>query len=1150
MDKVKFLIPRSKWGTLKSKYKPESNYVTPDEFTLGSYNFITNTDGTIEKRPTSVKYNPAAFTNVAKDQFEAIFTNGSHHLLVMDGSSLKYTTGDGIFSTAQTGFTASASMEYAMYQNRVYMDNSVDAPGVYDITASYGGVSYTPPQYKAMGAQPPGSAVTFAADSGTGLTGSFHYKVTFLYYGFEESNGGAASALHTVANKTINLTAVPIGGYGVTARKIYRDANDGNYLLVGTINDNTTTTFADATTAGTTPIPTSNNTPPVFSYIALNLSRLWVAGVSGTPTTLYWSNPGLPDIFDPNNFIVCNPKDPIQAIYVYQGIVIILNRHSIGQILGNTDDTFFYQEIPGSVGCVDNRSIQVRTIDGVPVLVWLSDRGIYSFNGSSVVYLSDAIEDEVNLNIAQVNFVTGSNTQTSAADWAAGTASPGIDLSSDPGTIETIDPTFQFESQADWETGTMTNIGTLLNGNMIKVPTGFSTSLGSGSLGGSAQISGSELVLPTIGNFTGQSNMGVPSSLPGSFGVSPTPISAFAQPISAPTYAGTITAVTIRVLFGGTTRNIQTTVWSDSLGQPGSILYQSGTHSISSDQTITESGLSVSISGGQKFWIGLTTSGSAGGEAFLDYAASSFSGGTPKILQSGSWVAPTSGISLSASLLQSNRVAYDFAQTAVASSGSWNSVVYDSKSNFAIPDFTVNGGSYPTSCSATLYVDASNDSSMSTGVVTQSFSNPNGINSVSGSLSNYRYWRLRYDIATSDNRRTPSVEVPQLRFQTTGTWISPAILTTIDGTSFISLPIVSNIPGGTSVAVTVRTSPNGSSWSAYSDISTAVIDKYAQIKIVLTALSDDSSTPSIVSAILNWNLTSTFTALAVNIGQVPSGWGLFQDVNGTSGTYAFSMRSAASSGALTSATYYTVSNGNFPNVSILPLQYTQWKVILSATPGNIPTVSSVTINWVIGNNQSPIRVASLFFNKTYYLAAAETGQTANNVVILYDFEGNWRLFRNVNINSLSLFFNQPFYCDAVLKFLYQWLIPSTGTSEVITMDVRTKAFDLLNNTNLKNVRSFRVTGINTGATIHAYYSVDRGANWYEMLNVQGSTGYLTSSDGNKFSVYFVPDYDQDVAFAGTTVMFRIVNSDAFPCNLMAMEPEMYVRKGKYIEEPV
>lgn len=1144
MDKVKFLLPRSKWGSLNSKYKPESNYVTPDEFTLGSYNFITNTDGTIEKRPTNVKYNPTPLDNPGKDQFEAIFTNGTHHLLLMDGTKLKYTTGDGIVLTAHTGFTANASMEYAMYQNRVYMDNGVDAPGVYDLTASYGGVSYTPPQYKAMGAQPPVSAPTFAADSGTGLTGSFHYKITYLYYGFEESNGGPASALHTVANKTINLTAVPIGGYGVTARNIYRDANDGNYLLVGTINDNTTTTFADSLSAGTTAIPTSNNTPPVFAYIALSLSRLWVAGVSGTPTTLYWSNPGLPDIFDPNNFVVCNPKDPIQAIYVYQGIVIVLNRHSIGQILGNTDDTFFYQEIPGSVGCVDNRSLQVRTIDGVPILMWLSDRGIYSFNGSSVVYLSDKIEDEVNLNIAQVNFVTGSNNQSTAADWAAGTSSPGIDLATEPGTIQTINPTTIYQSETDWESGTQANIGTLLNGSMIKVPTRFAPTLASGTLSGAAQSDGTNLTLPVIADFTGAtSTFGsiIQNSVVGG--------SFYGGAMSFSTaHSGTLNNVTFAFIMGFSspvTVNYRVYVWSDTLGSPGAVLYTSSLFSYLSSGGNTESRTvtaSVPITAGATYWFGIVSETITNAIILTNF----FPGGTKKIFSTASsWNTSTGGTGGGGPTVAP---AYTFTQSAIASSGSWASAVYDSKSNFPMADIVINTGSYPTSCSSILYVDASNDSTMSTGVTTVPFSNANGTNSVA--TTNLRYWRLRYDIATTDNRRTPSVTAPQFRFKTTGTWTSPIITTTLDGTSFISLPLVTNLPTGTTVVATIRTSPDGSSWSAYSDISTAVINKFAQIKIVLTALSDDSSTPSVVSATLNWNLVSTFTGTIINVGQVPSGWGLFQDVNGTAGTVAFSMRSAASSGAIPGATYYSVSNGTFPNVLVLPLQFAQWKVVLTASPGNVPTVESVTVNWVIGNNQSPIRVASLFFNKTYYLAAAETGNTANNVVILYDFEGNWRLFRNVNINSLSLFFNQPFYCDALLDFIYQWLIPPTGTSEVITMDVRTKAFDLLNTNTLKNVRSCRVTGMNTGTTIHTYYSVDRGTTWYELLNVQGATGYATSTDGNKFNIYFVPDYSQVVSFSGTTIMFRVVSMDAFPCNILTIEPELYVRKGKYVEEPV
>jgi len=1141
MEKIKFLLPRTKWGSLKSKYKPESNYVTPDEFTLGSYNFITNTDGTIEKRPTSVKYNPTALTNTGKDQFEAIFTNGTHHLLLMDGGSLKYTTGDGVISTAQTGYTATASMEYAMYQNRVYLDNGVDAASVYDITASYGGVTYTPPQVKTMGAQPPGSAPTFAADSGTGITGSFHYKITFLYYGFEESNGGPASALHTVTNKTINLTAVPVGGYGVTARNIYRDANDGNYLLVGTILDNTTTIFADATSAGTTSIPTNNNTPPVFSYITLNLSRLWVAGVSGTPTTIYWSNPGLPDIFDPNNFIVCNPKDPIQAIYVYQGIVIVLNRHSIGQILGSTDDTFFYQEIPGSVGCVDNRSIQVRTIDGVPILMWLSDRGIYNFNGSSVVYMSDFIEDEVNLNIAQVNFVSGSNTESSAADWAAGTSSPGIDLATNPGTIQTIDPTKVFESEADWESGTLSNISTHSNGNAITVPTRFVSSLPAGSLSGNAIINGSNLELSTHADFTGETYspntiggfpVQVTTSASGNF------LSAIAYPIII-TRAGTITILSLPIRCSVP---FKLKIWTDVFGVPGSELYTSSTISsavASSDTTVSPS---LSVSPGT-YWIGFEQN-TATTASNIGYTTS-FSGGSPK----GRFAAePWLGGLQTNTTTSVASLSYSFNQTAVSSSGSWISTIYDSQSNFPIADIVINTGSYPISCSATLFVDASNDATMSTGVTTVNFSNPNGNNSVS--TTNLRYWRVRYNIATTDDRRTPSVSAPELRFQTTGTWVSPAIETTLDGTSFISLPIVTNLPAGTTAIVTIRTSLDGFSWSSYSDISLAVINRFAQIRIVLTTNANNASTPSVTSAILNWNLSSTFTGSIINIGQTPSGWGLFQDVAGTGGTHIFSMRSAASSGAIPAATFHTVSNGTFPDVLILPLQFTQWKVVLTASPGNIPTIESVTINWVIGNNQSPIRVASLFFNKTYYLAAAETGQTANNVVILYDFEGNWRLFRNVNINSLSLFFNQPFYCDAILKFIYQWLIPPTGTSEVITMDVRTKAFDLLNNTNLKNIRSCRVTGINTGTTIHVYYSVDRGTTWFELLNVQGVIGYTTSTNGNKFNTYFVPDYSQDDPFSGTTVMFRIVSSDAFPCNIMEIEPEMYVRKGKYLEQAI
>jgi len=1170
MNKTKITLPVQNWGSLKSKYKPESNYISNDEFTAGSYNFLTNISGAITKRPTDIVYNATALTNAGKDQFEAIFNNGTHHLLFMDGGALKYTSGDTLTHTAASGYTAIASMEYCMFQNRVYFGNGVDSPGVYDLTAAYGGVSYTPPQVKSMGCAAPSSAATFDADSGsTGVpTGAYYYKVTFLYYGFEESNGGTISGLHTISSgpKIVNLKTIPTGGYGVTARNIYRaidiSGTPGPFLLVGTIADNdpTHTTFADSTSAGSTPIPTFNNLPPVFSYIGLNLSRLWVAGVVGTPSEIYWSTPGQPDIFDPDNSLQCNPGDPIQGIYVYQGITVVLNRHSIGQIVGTTDDSFQYQQVPGSVGCVDNRSIQIRTLDGVPTLMWLSDRGIYGFNGSSVFYMSDPIEDEVSLNIQQVNFVTGSRSLSTQADWQGyapyGSVSPGIDLTTNPGQVTTIDPTEIFQSQADWENalGSRVNIATLDGSNSIKVPTQFTPTLAQGTLGGAAYINGTNLKLPLSTDFIGQDNYTITSSIiPSSLPLYFNPLG-MAQPITAPVRAGFITAATVKIIFGGISHSVKLTIWNDAFGSPGSIIYQGPAHTVAADTVITES-FSLSVAAGETVWIGrVTDGGSAGGQNLLDLTASSFGPGSAKAYNGTSW---SSLASLSPILSSSyGRVKYTFVQSAVTASGSWTSPVYDSKCSSVDTGMSITlSGAYPTNCSGSITVYGSND--QLNWLTTQVISNPNGLSSLT--LSGNRYWKLIINLATSDDRATPTMGTPTLKFNTVGTWISPVIETTLDGTSFISMPVINSIPSGTTVVYTIATSANsagpwtgtGNADGQFGPLGSAVIRRYAKLKAVLTTTTDNASTPSTSSMELNWNLSSTYVSSAIDIGQVPSGWGLFQATSTLDGgTLVFSMKSAASSGGLAAATYYTVSNGAFPNSLILPLQFTQVRIVLTATPGNLPTVDSFTLNWFTGGNVAPIRVASIFVQKTYFLAAAEIRQPQNNIVIVYDQEGLWRLFRDINVNSLSLFFNQPFYCDAVRKYIYQWLTPPTGSSAAITMDVRTKAFDLGLLDNLKSARSCRVVGINTGTTIHAYYSVDRGTTWIEMLNVNGTTGYVTTTDGNKFSSYFVPDYSANSVVSGTTIMFRVTSVDAFPCEILQIEPTLYVRQGRYTGEPV
>jgi hypothetical protein len=103
---------------------------------------------------------------------------------------------------------------------------------------------------------PTGGAASTAALAGAGAgnvdNGNHGWFTTFVGSApFEESGVTTKSNVLNVVDKTtngkVNLTGIPLGPAGTTARKIYRtvSGDTGNPKLVGTISDNTTTTFQD-----------------------------------------------------------------------------------------------------------------------------------------------------------------------------------------------------------------------------------------------------------------------------------------------------------------------------------------------------------------------------------------------------------------------------------------------------------------------------------------------------------------------------------------------------------------------------------------------------------------------------------------------------------------------------------------------------------------------------------------------------------------------------------------------------------------------------------------------------------------------------------------------------------------------------------------
>ena len=102
-------------------------------------------------------------------------------------------------------------------------------------------------QEQAPGA--PTVALIVPAAAGNVDNGAHRYLVTFVTAD-GETEAGTPSAAVTVTDKSVNgkvtVSAIPLGGGAVTARKLYRTVAGGStYLLLATLADNTTTTYTD-----------------------------------------------------------------------------------------------------------------------------------------------------------------------------------------------------------------------------------------------------------------------------------------------------------------------------------------------------------------------------------------------------------------------------------------------------------------------------------------------------------------------------------------------------------------------------------------------------------------------------------------------------------------------------------------------------------------------------------------------------------------------------------------------------------------------------------------------------------------------------------------------------------------------------------------
>jgi hypothetical protein len=349
-------------------------------------NFMIIEDGSLIGRRGTRQWNAASLGATAVNGATRQYFTGNNQFLALIGGTVNLgNDATKTFTSSATGFTAGALGWFVQYLNFVYFATTADAPQKWD------GTSWTP-----MGVAAPAGTPAVAVGAAGTPNGTYTVIVTFRTPTVE-SNGSPASAAVTVANQNVNVSGIPLGPTGTTARGVYgfKNAVSSGYQLIGVINDNTSTTFTVTTDQGswTTALPTTNNPPVTGAWLTAQFkNRLWKAGSAANPQRLFFSQIFVPESWNPLYFldVPFTGGDVITALFVIGDILLIFGNTEIFLLIGDTPFSFILRRSYAQVGCPSPWAV-----DRVEnTAVHLGRFGVYAFDTTQQKSLSDPIEPQ------------------------------------------------------------------------------------------------------------------------------------------------------------------------------------------------------------------------------------------------------------------------------------------------------------------------------------------------------------------------------------------------------------------------------------------------------------------------------------------------------------------------------------------------------------------------------------------------------------------------------------------------------------------------------------------------------------------------------------------------------------------------------------
>jgi len=211
---------------------------------------------------------------------------------------------------------------------------------------------------------------------------------------YTPSNASATSvfatgtSLYTINESTGATTAIKSGLSSSASDYAFTQSNDILYYVNG---------FDFPRQWDGTSDQVVTNAPVISKFITFHKNRMWIVD-KNNPTKIWFSDLGDYTTWTSTNFIYAPaPKsgDPITCLHVFQDNLVVFTRKTKYVLFGDDPGNFVLRQSSGKRGAVN----QFCVASDPNFIYFLSDEGIYRYNGSSDELMSDTIQTEID-NIA------------------------------------------------------------------------------------------------------------------------------------------------------------------------------------------------------------------------------------------------------------------------------------------------------------------------------------------------------------------------------------------------------------------------------------------------------------------------------------------------------------------------------------------------------------------------------------------------------------------------------------------------------------------------------------------------------------------------------------------------------------------------------